>query len=612
MGEDSKVPPLSRRVPGATAHSRPAGRVAPPKLPESLLRSVRAALEAEPKPTTDQPNGASPNRPSPKAGQPSPKPADQPSPEPADASSAAPAAGPASLPRRMPGTTYGPKPPARAARPVLPASLLGRRSAPEPEATPEDATQPIPAISEAVIRQLASPAVDEDATSPARPPGEAVVPPVKTAALKKMAAPEKTVPPKKTARPDKAAARGEAAPDHASKTRAGSRSATTAPKTGRRGSARAARAAFRAASTMIPKARDSRPAANGRTDAAHGPAATVNGRAADAAWNLERQRADPRGSPPATDSPPAAEWWVQEGGRGHKTRTGHRYRLIGVVASVIVLVAAGAVAFVATQSPSGTGPNGAALSAAQLRAEAVARSGAAAWVASQVSRTSVVACDPVMCRALQAHGFPSAQLLPLGPAAPYPVNSAVVVATPAVRSQFGSSLAAAYAPAVLASFGTGITRIDIRVIAPDGAAQYLAELKADVAARKQSARLLLHSSRFVVPAAAARQVEAGEVDTRLLIATGGISSFGPMTIVDFSGSAPGASPGIPLRYVDLMRTNGAALTSKSPFVQSVLGQLSKLQGPYRPSKLLLVRAAGQTFLRIEFAAPSPLGLLNPG
>lgn len=609
MGEDSKVPPLSRRVPGATAHSRPAGRVAPPKLPESLLRSVRAALEAEPKPTTDQPNGASPNRPSPKAGQPSPKPADQPSPkagqpspEPADASSAA---RPASLPRRMPGTTYGPKAPARAARPVLPTSLLGRRSAPEPEATPEDATQPIPAISEAVIRQLASPAVDEDAASPARPPGEAVVPPVKTAALKKMAAPEKTVPPKKTARPDKAAARGEAAPDHASKTRAGSRSATTAPKTDRRGSARAARAAFRAASTVIPVARDSRPATNGRTDAANGAAATVKGRAAEAAGNRDRQPTAPAASPPA------AEWWVQERRRGRKTRTGRRYRLIGVVASVIVLVAAGAVAFVATQSPSETGPNGAALSAAQLRAEAVARSGAAAWVASQVSRTSVVACDPVMCRALQAHGFPSAQLLPLGPAAPYPVNSAVVVATPAVRSQFGSSLAAAYAPAVLASFGTGITRIDIRVIAPDGAAQYLAELKADVAARKQSARLLLHSSRFVVPAAAARQLEAGEVDTRLLIATADIAPSSPMIIVAFGGSVLGASPGIPLRYVDLTRTSGAALTPRSPFVESVLGTLSNLQPPYRPSGVQFVRAAGgQTFLRIEFAAPSPLGLIG--
>src|ERR1017187_8362868 len=110
MGEDSKVPPLSRRVPGATAHSRPAGRVAPPKLPESLLRNLRAALDAEPKQVTDQVNGA--------PAQPSPTASDRPSPTAPDRPSLAPSDKSASLPRRVPGTTYGPKPPpARSARP---------------------------------------------------------------------------------------------------------------------------------------------------------------------------------------------------------------------------------------------------------------------------------------------------------------------------------------------------------------------------------------------------------------------------------------------------------------------------------------------------------------
>ncbi len=192
------------------------------------------------------------------------------------------------------------------------------------------------------------------------------------------------------------------------------------------------------------------------------------------------------------------------------------------------------------------------------------------------------------------------------------MSAAVVVATPAVRSQFGSSLAAAYAPAVLASFGTGIARVDIRVIAPHGATAYLALLKADVAARTQSGPALLANRAFVVPAAAARQLKAGQVDLRLLIATEEMATFGPLNIVGFGGSAPGASPGIPLRYVDLTRTHGAVLTRDSPFVKAVLAQLSKLQPPYRPSKVLLVQATGgQTFLQIEFAAPSPLGLIGP-
>src|SRR5712691_4551154 len=48
MGEDSRVPPLSRRVPGATDRDRPrpAARSVPRKLPESLLRRMQAAIDA--------------------------------------------------------------------------------------------------------------------------------------------------------------------------------------------------------------------------------------------------------------------------------------------------------------------------------------------------------------------------------------------------------------------------------------------------------------------------------------------------------------------------------------------------------------------------------------
>ncbi len=377
--------------------------------------------------------------------------------------------------------------------------------------------------------------------------------------------------------------------------------------------ARSARSFIPVVSASISAAFGSRRAANGRT-AANGRAGTANGRTTTNGQPAANgQTAAAAGNRPseAAGSPARSEWWVQDRAQRLKLRAGRRYRLIGAVAAVIVLVAAGAVAFAVSQSPTATGPNDTALSAAQLRAEATARTAAAIWVVAQVSHTAIVACDPVMCRTLRAHHFPSGELLQLGPAAPDPVNSAVVVATPAVRSQFGSSLAAAYAPAVLASFGNGIARVDVRVIAPQGAATYLAELKADVAFRKQSAPLLLRSNRFVVLAPAVKKLKDGQVDIRLLIATADISPSSPMTIVDFGGSARGASPGIPLRYVDLTETHGATLTRSSPFVRSVLGQLSTLQSPYRPSVVQLVPAAGgQDFLRIEFAAPSPLGVTN--
>ena len=135
-----------------------------------------------------------------------------------------------------------------------------------------------------------------------------------------------------------------------------------------------------------------------------------------------------------------------------------------------------------------------------------------------------------------------------------------------------------------------------------------------MAARKQYALSLLKSGRFVVLPAAARQLKAGQVDTRLLIATAGIAPFGPMIIQDFGGSAPGASPGVPLRYVDLIMTNGAPLTRNSPFVQSVLKPAEQASRAAVPSRQVqLVRSGGQlNVLRIEFAAPSPLGLFGPG
>ena len=44
--------------------------------------------------------------------------------------------------------------------------------------------------------------------------------------------------------------------------------------------------------------------------------------------------------------------------------------------------------------------------------------------------------------------------------------------TAAVRGLFGSRLAGVYAPEVLASFGTGAARVDVRVVAPDRSARY--------------------------------------------------------------------------------------------------------------------------------------------
>ena len=67
----------------------------------------------------------------------------------------------------------------------------------------------------------------------------------------------------------------------------------------------------------------------------------------------------------------------------------------------------------------------------------------------------------------------------------------MVVATAAVRSQFGARLAGVYAPVVLARFGTGAAGIAVRVIAPGGAAAYRELLARDAQARRHVAAQLL-------------------------------------------------------------------------------------------------------------------------
>ncbi len=192
----------------------------------------------------------------------------------------------------------------------------------------------------------------------------------------------------------------------------------------------------------------------------------------------------------------------------------------------------------------GSGPP----SAAPARHEAAVRAEAAAWVAQQVSPGVTVSCDQAMCAALAARGFPRRDLLALGPVSPDPRHSTVVVETAAVRALFGTSLDLAWAPAVLASFGSGPAGITVRVIASHGAAAYETVLVADLAARKAAGTALLKDRRISIPAPARAQLAAGLVDMRVLPALTGLSRHEPVSLVDFGNSGPGASPGSPAPF----------------------------------------------------------------
>src|SRR6266700_298301 len=154
-----------------------------------------------------------------------------------------------------------------------------------------------------------------------------------------------------------------------------------------------------------------------------------------------------------------------------------RWRILALTGLALALFAGGVLTALAARHPARTG------SASGGVAAAVALGGqepgslryqAAAWVTAQVSRNAIVACDPAVCPVLEAQGFPAPDLVVLRLDAPDPLGSDVVVATAAVRAGLGSRLGSVYAPEVIASFRSGTQRIDIRAVAPDGAAAYRA------------------------------------------------------------------------------------------------------------------------------------------
>lgn len=291
-----------------------------------------------------------------------------------------------------------------------------------------------------------------------------------------------------------------------------------------------------------------------------------------------------------------------------------RRRLIIVrwVAWLLVFFGIGSAAVViAAHVASSSGDSGKAGAALQ-RQELAARDQAASWVAQQVSHSAIVSCDPQMCAALAAAGFPPHELLELRQTSPsYPLSSAVVVVTAAVRDLFGSSLGTAYAPAVIASFGSGAAQISVRVIAPQGARAYEALFIADLGDRKTSGNALLQASDITASASAAKQLIAGQVDSRLLLAIAALAGDEPIDIVQFGNAGPGASPGVPLRSADLSENDQAAHMASPAYVQSMRANLDAVSIRFRPTSIETVTyPEGQSVLRVEFSAPSPLGLFS--
>jgi predicted Ser/Thr protein kinase len=305
----------------------------------------------------------------------------------------------------------------------------------------------------------------------------------------------------------------------------------------------------------------------------------------------------PSSAGPVVTEPQAAQ---RGGGRG-------RWRWAAAVL-VPVLLVAGAIGVAVNLAGHGTpparptGPRPG--TSPPLNPEAVARTQAVTWILREASRSAIVSCDALVCADLSRRGFPN--LLTLGPQSNDPLASNLVVATAVIRAQFSDRLASVYAPVIIAAFGSGNAKIEIREVFPGGTAQYREVQQADARARKSADAQLLANNRITFSATAAAQLRSGEIDPRLPVLIAEMIHSHPVQIVDFGGRSPGGGPASLLRAVDLTAADTAAHLTRAAYLSWLHELVNAQRAQYHPELTQVTLPTHQTVLRIWYGAPSPL------
>jgi len=612
MGDDNNGPPLSRRVPGAARTAAPSASVRP-ALPAELLERMRAAVEAAHAEVEEEVAAppADPARQPRVAGRPNHSARPQP---------------PVPPSQRPPAANDEQKPQGRLTQPSRPAVPPGAGSDPEPP------TEQLPRLNGAARGGLASPAVSDSGNLRGR---TTRADRVKADRARARAAKADRARAERAARADQAKAdqaraeavqldRASAAAAQAERERAAQADRDRAAQADRQRAAKADRdRAAQAERDRAAKAERDRAAQAERDRAAKAErdraAQAERDRAAQADRAIRTERDQVAPAPASHRTADAvrvpADKRPQQSLQQRKTHGRWRYRATGLGAAAVLVLAGGGLALMLSSHSAAPRQAHHGMTRAERRAQVSLRTIAAGWAEQQLNPGTTIACDPAMCAALNAAGFPESDLHALSQTSPYPLNSDVVAETAQVRGLFGSSLASNYAPEVIATFGAGAGRIEIRVIAQHGATTYRNAVSQGLASGKLIGFQLLssNSNQFTMSATAKKQLAAGQVDLRLQILILDLASKQPLGIVDFSNDDRGATPGIPLRFVDLAEAapSAAAHMSTAQYVLALRSVLETQTGVFVPLHAGNVRLpGGQDVFRIEFGAPSPTAVPN--
>jgi Protein kinase domain len=316
-------------------------------------------------------------------------------------------------------------------------------------------------------------------------------------------------------------------------------------------------------------------------------------------------RSEPRHS--ARTDPADARQATQPRSARRSARSRRRWRATAAATAVVLVAGAAVAAFELGGQANGpsakAGGNGS--TSQRLAAEAKARSEAVAWIVQQVSRAATVSCDAQVCADLASKRF--LNLLTLGPTSNDPLGSSLVVATSAVRAQYGRRLATVYAPAVIASFGSGAARIDIRLVFPGGTTRFRAVAGPALQARKTADAELLTNTHIVVSPTARAQLLTGGVDPRLPLLLAAMAHGHRVRVVGFVDQSPGGGPASLLRSVDLAVAGKPSPSRRAAFERWVRSWLRVQRAQFRLAwSQPVTQRPGQIVMMIGYKAPSPL------
>lgn len=233
------------------------------------------------------------------------------------------------------------------------------------------------------------------------------------------------------------------------------------------------------------------------------------------------------------------------------------------------------------------------------------------WVLDDVGPTQAVACDVTVCALLRSRGFAGSSLIPVRSGILDVEQANVVLITPLLRQQLGSSIDPLLPAQPLAVFGSGANRVEVAAVALAGPEAYASSLAADRESRRTGGNALLTNPQLSFGKQAVALLSAGLVDTRvcaLLVTLAGTDS---LVIAGFTPRPPGAGPDVPSAGVIIATVNGQPAGGSSLDAAQLLAAVHAQQGPYSVLSATPVTAQGAPALQVVYSQPSPLGLLTP-